>query len=171
MRKPITFASMKGYCLITLICPIVLISHIAQLLLTVSFIVSVKVCIFPLNMRYIIINVARWWEKYLSKRSPLKHTCSGHDKLIVLWTLNRQAKNIFTYLIVKLSILAVPQDRSPKKSYIVGETISFRLGCISGTRWHSSCLVTFTFLVHFHNSSFLFFSFFLTECDMVLHED
>ena len=29
---------------------------------------------------------------YLSKHSPLKHTCSWHGKLIVLWTLNRQAK-------------------------------------------------------------------------------
>ena len=27
---------------------------------------------------------AQWWEKYLSKRSPLKHTSSWHDKLIVL---------------------------------------------------------------------------------------
>ena len=42
----------------------------------------------------------------------------------------------------------------------IGETVSFRLGCIFGTRWQSSCLVTFTFLVHFLNSSFLFFSFF-----------
>ena len=48
-----------------------------------------------------------------------------------------------------------------KENISVGETVSFRLGCISGTRWHSSCLVTFTFLVHFLNSSFLFFSFFL----------
>ena len=38
-----------------------------------------------------------WWEKYLSKRSLIKHTCSWRDKHIVLWTLNRQAKikNIF----------------------------------------------------------------------------
>ena len=34
----------------------------------------------------------KWWEKYLSKRSALKHTCSWHDKLIVLWILNRQTK-------------------------------------------------------------------------------
>ena len=60
--------------------------------LSVSFIVSVKVCIFPLNMCDIIIYVARWWWKYLSKGSPLKHTCSWHDKLVVLWILNRQAK-------------------------------------------------------------------------------
>ena len=26
----------------------------------------------------------RWWEKYLSKRSVIRHTCSWHDKLIVL---------------------------------------------------------------------------------------
>ena len=32
LQKPITFASVKVYCLITLICPIILISHITQLL-------------------------------------------------------------------------------------------------------------------------------------------
>ena len=36
--------------------------------------------------------LAWWWEKYLWKRSPLKHTCSWRDKLIVLLILNRQAK-------------------------------------------------------------------------------
>ena len=85
-----TFASVKVHCLITLICPIILISHIAQLFLIRSFIVSVKVGIFTLNMHDIIIYVARWWEKYLSKRSLIKHSCSERDKLIVLWTLNRQ---------------------------------------------------------------------------------
>ena len=44
--------------------------------LSVNFIVPVKVHILPLTMRNIIIYVDRWWEKYLSKRSPLKHTCS-----------------------------------------------------------------------------------------------
>ena len=66
--------------------------------LSVSFIVSVQVSIFPLNMCDIIIYFARWWEKYLSKDSLIKHTCSWHDKLIVLWTLNRQAK-IFLHII------------------------------------------------------------------------
>ena len=41
-------------------------------ILSVSFIVSVQVCIFPLNMCDIISYVARWWEKYLSKRSLIK---------------------------------------------------------------------------------------------------
>ena len=36
-RQPITFASVKVYCLISLICPIILISHIAQLLLIRKF--------------------------------------------------------------------------------------------------------------------------------------
>ena len=36
-HKPITFASVKVYCLITLICPIILISHIAQLFLIRKF--------------------------------------------------------------------------------------------------------------------------------------
>ena len=37
---------------------------------------------FPLNMCDIIIYIARWWEKYLSKRSLIKHTCSWRDKLL-----------------------------------------------------------------------------------------
>ena len=50
--------------------------------------VSVKVRIFPLNMRDIIIFAAQWWEKYLSKRSLLKHTCSWCDNLLYYeyWT-------------------------------------------------------------------------------------
>ena len=96
-HKPITFASVKVYCLITLICPIILISHIAQLLLTVSFIVPVKVRIFPLNMHDIIIYVARWWEKYLSKRSPLKHPCSWRDKLIVVRILIKKRVGYIWY--------------------------------------------------------------------------
>ena len=59
---------------------------------SISFIVSVKISIFPLNMRDMIIYVAQWWEKYLWKRNPLKDTCSWRDELIVLWILNRQAK-------------------------------------------------------------------------------
>ena len=34
----------------------------------------------------------RLWEKYLSKRSLIKHTCSRFDKLIMLWTLNRSSR-------------------------------------------------------------------------------
>ena len=90
--KPITFASIKVYCLITLICLIILISHIVQLLLIYSSFVSVQVHTFALNMRDIVIYTARWWEKYLSKGSLVKHTCSWRDKLIVLWALNRQTK-------------------------------------------------------------------------------
>ena len=59
---------------------------------------SIQVRIFPLNMRDIIIYVAWWLEKYFSKRSLIKHTCSWRDKLIVSWTLNRQVKNVFTHL-------------------------------------------------------------------------
>ena len=42
------------------------------------------------------------WEKYFSKRSLIKHTCSWRDKFIVLWTLNRQAK-IFLHITFILS--------------------------------------------------------------------
>ena len=75
LRKPIAFASVKVHCLITLICPIILVSHIAQLLLFRKFYYFRKVCIFPLNIHDIIIYAARWWEKYLLKHSLLKRTC------------------------------------------------------------------------------------------------
>ena len=71
-----------------------------ELVLTVSFIVSVQVRILPLNMRHIITYVARWWERYLSKRSLIKHTCSWRDKLTVLWTLKRQAKMFLRILVL-----------------------------------------------------------------------
>ena len=77
-----TFASVKIFCLITLICIIILISHIANFFLSVRFIVSVQLRIFPLNMRDIIIYVALWWEKYLSKRSLIKHSCSWRVNLL-----------------------------------------------------------------------------------------
>ena len=93
IRKPITFASVKVYCLITLICLTILNSHIAQLLLIRKFYCFRPGPILPLNMRGIIIYVARWWEKYPSKRSLIKHTCSWPDKLILLWT----SENIFRY--------------------------------------------------------------------------
>ena len=83
LHKPITFASVKVYCLITLICLIILISHIAQLLLIRKTIVFVQVRIFSLNMHDIIVYVAWWWEKYLSKRSLIKHSCLWRDKLII----------------------------------------------------------------------------------------
>ena len=57
-----------------------------NLFLSVSFIVSGKVGIFSLNMRDIVVYVARWREKYLSKCSPLKHTCSWRDKLIIFFS-------------------------------------------------------------------------------------
>ena len=42
-------------------------------------------------------------KKYLSKRSLIKHTCSWRDRLIVLWTLNRQAKIFLRILNISLS--------------------------------------------------------------------
>ena len=59
---------------------------------TISLSRHEQVCLIGLHFeRYF----SQWWEKYLSKRSPLKHlkhTCSWRDKLIVLWILNSQAK-------------------------------------------------------------------------------
>ena len=82
-----------------------------QHLLIRSFIVSVKVRIFPLNMGDIIIYFAWWWEKYLSQCNLLKHTCPWRDKFIVLWTLNRQAKNTFTGYPNMVIYIPDPLDR------------------------------------------------------------
>ena len=59
---------------------------------SISCVVSVQVRIFPSN-----IYVAWWWEKYLSKHSLIKQICLWCDKLIALWTLNRQVK-IFLWI-------------------------------------------------------------------------
>ena len=87
------------------VCLIILFSHMAQLLLPISLYVSVQVRIFPLNKCNIIIYRAQWWEKYLSKRSLIKHICSWREKRIVLWRLNRQA-NIFS--LISRRIMAKP---------------------------------------------------------------
>ena len=56
---------------------------------TMSLLRHEQVCLSGLPFeRYF----SHYREKYLSKRSPLKNTCSWRDKLIVLWILNRQEK-------------------------------------------------------------------------------
>ena len=42
--------------------------------------------------------------QYLSKHSLIKHTCSWHDKHIVLWMLNRQVKIFLWKLTLKFSL-------------------------------------------------------------------
>ena len=46
---------------------------------------------------------SKWWKNYLSKRSLIKRTCSWRE-VIVLWTLNRQAKIFLrtAYWIIKI---------------------------------------------------------------------
>ena len=59
---------------------------------------SIQVCIFSLNMDDIIIYVARWCQKYLSKSSLFKHTCSWRDKLIIfLWSIEKNADVCWSY--------------------------------------------------------------------------
>ena len=108
LTQTITFASVKLYCLITLICLIILISHIVQLVLILEFIVSVQVHIFPLNMCDTIIYVARWWEKDLSKRSLIKHTCSWRVSYYIMNT-EQTSENIFTYTMFPFSIQTKPR--------------------------------------------------------------
>ena len=83
--------------LITFTSLIILISHISQLLRTRKF-----YCFCP--SPHICFRYA--WNNYLPcpmigevlpKRSLIKHTCSWREKLIVLWTLNRQTK-IFLHI-------------------------------------------------------------------------
>ena len=50
-----------------------------DIFLSVSSIISVQVRIFSLSFAF-----PRWWKKYLSKRSLIKHTYSCRDKLIIL---------------------------------------------------------------------------------------
>ena len=70
--------------------------------------------------------------------------------------------SIVFYWIVQLSILAALRGRSPRKIFLLGKLFQlvWVVFYISGMRWHSPCSVTFTFLFHFHNSSFLLFYFF-----------
>ena len=78
--------------------------------ITISLSCHEQVCLSGLRFeRYFSHHQARWWEKYLSKRSPLKHTCSWHDKLIVLWILNRQAKkkDLYVYRILSFKIFNI----------------------------------------------------------------
>ena len=87
--------------------------------------------------------------------------CEVYSILISMkiWSINYQFQQLF--------------KASHQRNNSFGKTVSFRLGCISGKKWHSSCLVTFTFLVFFHNSFFCFCSFLssLTDCHLVLCED
>ena len=68
------------------------ISRIVQALLNFFYFFVPVLHIFFLNILNIITYNDRWWKKYLSKPSLIKHNCSWCDKLIILWTPNRYAK-------------------------------------------------------------------------------
>ena len=100
-----------------------------QLYNTISLSCHEQVCLSGLRFeRYFSHHRARWWEKYLSKRSPLKHTCSWHDKLIAFWILNRQAKiSLRTWQLSRLSLYISCLD-SPSHSLnkrVVRKALSF----------------------------------------------
>ena len=51
---------------------------------------------------------AKWWEKYLSQCTLVKHTFPSRDKLITLWTLNRQAKEVlFIFIYVGFMLFKI----------------------------------------------------------------
>ena len=93
---------------------------------------------------YLLSNIKQSWVTYwLLWKSSLQEMLS-----VLPWQLwSSFHSDEHKGLIVQLSFLNIS----------IGETLSFKLGCISCTRWHSSCLVTFTFFIHFHNSFFLSF--------------
>ena len=51
---------------------------------TISLSCHEQVCLIRLHFeRYFSYHQARWWEKYLSKCSLIKHTCSWRDKFVL----------------------------------------------------------------------------------------
>ena len=80
----------------------------------------------------------RWWEKYLSKRSLLKHTCSWRDKLIVLSILKRQAKMFWRIL------------NSPFLPVICETNVKESIDFSSFSLWGYLFLSQMGFLVHVH---------------------
>ena len=44
-----------------------------------------------------LVYLAWWWGRYLLKYSLIKHTCSGRDKPITQWILNKQVKIFYVY--------------------------------------------------------------------------
>ena len=88
-------------------------------------------------MRDIIIYVARLQEKYLSKRSLLKHTCLRRDKLIR--NTERTSEKFFTYtsallgniLYLKLLIIAIKNGvREDSASILVERILSTPIATI-----------------------------------------
>ena len=62
----------------------------------------------------------QWYNKFIMSwtSSPLKHTCSWHDKLIILWILNRQAK-------ISLCISTSEWSKFFKAKYYISLTVDF----------------------------------------------
>ena len=111
-------------------------------------------------MRDIIIYVARWWEKYLSKRSlhdviNLLYP-TWRDKLIVLWILNRQAKTFLRipglYL---LPFLRENQQRgwnySPLTQSIVNLWNCISKICHGVFKWNINLIILFRPLLSLKN--------------------
>ena len=57
-----------------------------------------------LTLTRFFFHLVQWWEKYISKCSLIKHTCSWRNKLTVLWALNRQAKIFLRISIFRVNV-------------------------------------------------------------------
>ena len=85
-----------------------------------------QVCLSGLRFeRYFSHHRARWWEKYLSKRSPLKHTCSWRDKLIVLQSFGRLnlihmlLEGVTAFSITSIYLIQFTMNQSCHNSWLV----------------------------------------------------
>ena len=78
-----------------------------------------KIGIFPLNMRDITIYVARWWERYLLKRSLIKHTCS--------WRVNEHWTDKQKYFYLYLYVVSTLQDKTFCNSFICKSLVFTRI--------------------------------------------
>ena len=91
--------------------------HIAQLLLIRKFYCFRKGPHISFKYARHIIYVARWWEKYLSKRSPLKHTCSWRVNLLYYeyWTDKQKYFYVYWYLLLILLIGVIRKVRALRR--------------------------------------------------------
>ena len=63
--------------------------------------------LFAISMRYITIDVARWWEKHLSKCSLMKGTLLDLREVLTIKSPLKMAKNVFYFMVWALFVLEI----------------------------------------------------------------
>ena len=124
-----------------------------------------QVCLSGLRFeRYFSHHRARWWEKYLSKRSPLKHTCSWHDKLIIIIIIKliqltdfyRMATLVFSEFSKNLKST---HDNPVRSLFLVTQDLIIKCSKVCEMKWNmfyslTHFLVSFWILNYFQYSTF-----------------